>query len=98
MDYKKFSKIKIKTSCNERFLIYWRLTDHYENGNRLRKQVLQYTTGLRILPLTFDIIIEFIQIEKGKRLQLLVEERWPLSVEKVLFKSEGKIRTIEYEK
>lgn len=101
MDYSIFSEIDITTSCNERFLIYWRPADYYENGERFTKkrQVIQYTTGHRFLPITFDIILEFKKIEKGSRLHLITEERWPLgNIERVPFFSEGDICSIFYRK
>ncbi|MBQ3414234.1 MAG: hypothetical protein IJH39_02580 [Clostridia bacterium] len=96
MDYRKFSRIDIQTTAKERFLVYWRLSDYFEDGKRNMKQVIQYTTGMRILPLTFDVILGFIQVEKGKRLQLVVEERWPLSVQESIFISEGEIKNLEF--
>lgn len=101
MDYSNFSEIDIVTSCNERFLIYWRLADCYENGERFMKerQVIQYTTGLRILPITYDVILRFVKIERGRRLHLVVEEFWPLGdIKEVPFYSDGNIRFISCKK
>jgi len=62
-----------------------------------RRQVIQYITGLRVLPVTFDVILKFVKLEKGERLQLIIEEYWPIGkIEKVLFESKGSIREISY--
>ena len=101
MDYTIFSEIDIKTSSNEKFLIYWKNTEYYENNARSirSRQVIQYITGLRVLPITFDVILEFVKLEKGERLQLILEEYWPLgNIERVAFESRGNIREISYRK
>lgn len=101
MDYSIFSEIDISTSCNERFLIYWRLADCYENGERFMKerQVIQYTTGTRLLPITYDVILRFIKLEKGSRLHLVTEEYWPLgNIKEVPFYSDGNICSISCRK
>jgi len=80
VDFSIFSEIEVLTSCRERFYIYWRVTDCYENGKHFTKerQVVQYITGHRLLPLTYDAILRFARLEKGSRLHLVTEERWPL--------------------
>lgn len=101
MDYTIFSEIEVITSCNERFLIYWRLADCYDNDKRIMKkrQVIQYITGLRILPVNFEVILEFVKLEKGSKLHLITEECWPLgNIKKYHFKSSGEVKTISYKK
>lgn len=97
MDYTIFSEIEIITSCNERYLIYWRTADYYDNNNHIMKkrQVIQFATGLRVLPITFEVVLEFVKLEKGSKLHLITEERWPIGdIKKVHFKSSGDVKTI----
>lgn len=99
MEFTVYSEIEIITCCSERFFIYWRYTDCYDEDvhTMKRRQVIQYTTGLRVLPVTYDAILEFIKLEEGSRLHLLLEERWPLgNIKKVPFMSQGEIKTISF--
>ena len=101
MDFTIFSEIEITTLHNENYFIYWRDTDCYEGNKHFRKirQVVQYHTGLLILPVTFEVILKFIKLEKGSKLQLGVEQRNPLGkIIEVPFFSKGIVKSISYKK
>ena len=96
MEYSKFSEIRISTR-QKKYLIYWRY-EKEKGGLYTRKcQVVQYTTGLRAMPIMYEIIKKIVKLELHSRLEIITETEMPLGeIREELFTSSDIITGIEW--